>query len=102
MSPTQRSIKHLKEQGLRPWVVEYWNPFAKRRIDLYNCIDIIAIGEGKTWAVQTTSTPNISARIKKLQESEYFPIMENVGWKVVVHGWAKKKNKYVLTERILC
>ncbi len=25
MSPTQRSLKLLREQGYKPWIVEHWN-----------------------------------------------------------------------------
>jgi hypothetical protein len=27
--------------------------------------------------------------VKKIQESEYFPLMLESGWRVFVHGWAK-------------
>jgi hypothetical protein len=107
MSPTQRSLKYLKEQGMKPWVCEYWNSFARKRVDLYGCIDILAIGNGETWAVQTTST-GVSSRVKKIQESEYFPVMLESGWRVFVHGWSKNtkgemKHRVVeLTSENLC
>jgi hypothetical protein len=73
---------------MKPWIVEYWNPFARKRVDLYGCIDILCIGNGETWAVQTTST-GVASRVKKIQKSEYFPLMLESGWRVFVHGWAK-------------
>lgn len=88
MSPTQRSLKYLRDQGMKPWVCEYWNSFARKRVDLFGCIDILCIGNGETWAVQTTST-GVSSRVKKIQESEYFPVMLESGWRVFVHGWSK-------------
>ena len=94
MSPTQRSLKYLRDQGLSPWVVEYWNNFSRKRNDLYGCIDIICIGKGFTLAVQTTSLSNISARKKKILENPYYPTMVESGWKVHIHGWSLVGRKY--------
>ena len=95
MSPTQRSLAYLRDQGMIPWICEYWNAFSRKRVDLYGCIDLLAIGNGETWAVQTTST-GVSARIKKIRENEAFPIMLGSGWRVFVHGWRKNsKGRYV-------
>jgi carbonic anhydrase len=80
---------------MKPWVCEYWNSFSRKRVDLYGCIDILAIGNGETWAVQTTST-NVSSRIQKIRASEFFPTMLESGWRVFVHGWRKNsKGRYV-------
>jgi hypothetical protein len=92
---------------MKPWVCEYWNHFARKRVDLFGCIDILAIGNGETWAVQTTST-GVASRVKKITESEYFPLMLESGWRVFVHGWAKNtkgemKHRVVeLTAKDLC
>ena len=89
MSPTARSIEELKGRGYTTWVVEHYNYFSKRRIDLYNCIDIIAIKKGKTLAVQTTSRSNINSRVKKIKANEYLDAMLSAGWDIEVHGWGK-------------
>ena len=91
MSPTQRSLAYLRKQGLEPWVVEKWNPWAKIRQDLYGCVDILALGNKKTYAIQCTST-GVSSRIKKIQESKYFPLMKECGWEIWVMGWSKGSN----------
>lgn len=88
ITPTQRTLKYMRDKGYRCWIVEYFNPWVKRRLDLWNCIDILCIGHGETIAIQTTST-GVAARVKKIRENEYFPIMLESGWKVVVHGWSK-------------
>ena len=94
-SPTQRSLEYLREQGMKPWICEYWNSFSRKRVDLFGCIDLLCIGNGQTWAVQTTST-GVSARIQKIRESEYFHVMLESGWRVFVHGWRKNsKGRYV-------
>ena len=37
-SPTQRTLKYLRDKGYTAQVVEHWNAFAKRRIDLFGVI----------------------------------------------------------------
>ena len=92
MSPTQRSLKLLREQGYSVWIVEHWNHFARIRQDLFGCIDLLAIGHGETLAVQTTSRSNVAARQKKIVENEYYPEMIRSGWKVHLHGWGRLKD----------
>lgn len=94
MSPTQRSLKYLRNQGYSVWIVEHWNHFARKRQDLFGCIDLLAIGHGHTLAVQTTSMSNISARNHKICDNEYYPEMIRSGWKVHIHGWGLVGRKY--------
>jgi hypothetical protein len=91
-SPTQRSLSLLRERGYQAEIVERWNPFAKVRQDLFGFIDIIAVGNGHTIAVQTTSKSNMSARHHKIVDSPNYPEVLRSGWKVVIHGWAKNKS----------
>jgi len=98
MTPSQRSIKHLREKGYVVANVESYNAFTKRKHDLYGCIDLLAIGNGETLAVQVTSKPNMKARINKIEDSEALPEMLRSNWRVIVHGWHKVKNRYQLTE----
>lgn len=98
MSPTQRSLKHLRDQGYRVAITERWNPFAKIRQDLFGFIDLLAIRDGETLAVQTTSAGNMAARVKKIAESEAVGDVRKAGWRVVVHGWRKVGNRYQLRE----
>ena len=99
MTPSQRTVKHLKDQGYMVATVEYYHYFTKRRHDLFNVIDILAIGNGETLAVQVTSKSNMSARIRKIEECEALPEMLRSGWRVIVHGWWKGSNgRYQLKE----
>lgn len=69
MTPTQRSLKHLRELGYQAQVVEQWNAYAKVRIDLWGCIDILAIRPGEpVLGVQCTSPSNLSQRVAKCRE----------------------------------
>lgn len=89
MSPTQRSLKHLRDQGYRATIVEHWNSFARLRQDLFGIIDILAVKEGETLGVQTTSGSNVSARVQKIADAEVTPDLRKAGWRLEVHGWRK-------------
>lgn len=101
-SPTQRSLKHLREQGYAVAVTEKWNPHARIRQDLFGFIDMLAIKDGQTLAIQTTSASAFAARKAKIQGHENLPVVLLAGWKVIVHGWRKNsKNKWVLREEVV-
>jgi hypothetical protein len=99
MTLTLRTTKHLKEQGYMVATVEYYNAYTRRKHDLFGCIDLLAIGNGETLAIQVTSKSNMSARIKKIEDSAALPEMLRSGWRILVHGWWKNKsNRYELKE----
>ena len=98
-SPTQRSLEHLRKAGYPlVQVVERWNAFARRRVDLFGIVDVLAVGEDIV-AVQTTSASNMAARISKIAESDALPVLRKAGIRVLVHGWRKNsKRRWVLRE----
>jgi hypothetical protein len=99
MTPSQRTVAHLRKLGYQTANVEHYNYFTKRKHDLFGCIDILAIGNNETLAVQVTSKSNMSSRIKKIEESEALPEMLRSNWRVIVHGWWKGTNgRYQLKE----
>jgi hypothetical protein len=89
-SPTQRSLEFLREQGYFAAVVERWNPHARIRQDLFGFIDILAVREGETLAVQATSGDNVSKRVTKISEHENVAAVRAAGWRIHVHGWSKR------------
>lgn len=69
MSPTQRALKRVREMGYEAQVVEKWNSFAKIRIDLFQCIDVVAIRAGvPVLGIQACAHGSMSARVKKCIE----------------------------------
>lgn len=88
MTPTQRSLAHLRAEGYVVAVVEHWNPHARIRQDLFGCIDLLALRGGETLAVQTTTT-GVAARVRKIADNEQLPAMRAAGWTIHVHGWRK-------------
>jgi hypothetical protein len=93
-----RSLAALRADGWQCAVVEKWNPHAKIRQDLWGFIDVIALREGVTLAVQATSYSNVAARVTKIGESELVAAVRAAGWRIVVHGWHKKDGRYVCRE----
>ena len=98
LSPTQLTLRKLRAEGYTAEVVERWNPFAKCRQDLFKIVDVLAVGNGETVAVQCTTYPNISARVRKIADAQAVPDMRDAGWRIIVQGWHKKKGRWVCRE----
>ena len=88
-SPTARTLKALRDQGWRAAVVERWNPHAKIRHDLFGVVDVLAVREGETLAVQATTGSNAAARVKKIADAEATADIRAAGWRFEVWGWRK-------------
>lgn len=97
-SPTQRSLKYMRDQGYYAEVVERYNSFTKRRNDFAGFIDILCLGDGEVVGVQTTSYSNMSARAKKIREHENLAVVLKSGMRILVQGWVKKNNRWEVKE----
>ena len=91
-SPTQLSLKLMKERGYKCEITERWNPFARIRQDLFGFIDVLCLGDGEIIGVQTTTANNMSARVKKIREHDNLLPALDSGMRVLVHGWQKNKS----------
>jgi hypothetical protein len=100
VSPTARSLEYLRRTYPLVQVVEKWIPQARRRVDLYGIGDILAVSDTDIVLVQTTSSSNVAARIRKIADSPATPTLRNAGIRIVVHGWAKSRRtgRYELRE----
>lgn len=94
-SPTQLTLIKLREEGWLVEVVERWVPGANIRKDLFGFIDLMAIKDEQTLAVQATSYSNMSARVKKIEASENLAAVRKAGWGIWVIGWRKVNNRWV-------
>jgi len=92
ISPTQLSLKKLKDEGYLVAITEHWNPFARIRQDMFGFCDIMAIRDKEILFVQTTSATNANARIKKIANCEHVGIIRKSGIMIHVHGWHKNKS----------
>ena len=91
MNPSQRSLKNLRERGYTPFVTENYNPYIKRKKDLYNFIDMVALHPRETGVlgIQTTTGSNLSARVKKAEALKSYWLWLSCGNDVEFHGWRK-------------
>jgi len=66
----QRSRELLKEQGYDTWIVEKpFNPYTKRREDLFNCIDLIGIKADTLGVVGIQATgEDCQSHVRKILE----------------------------------
>lgn len=106
MTPSARSIQKLRSAG---WLVnrcEYWNPFARVRVDLFGVADLICVHpENDTvLLVQCTSASNFASRLKKVLASHEAKLwMRAPGRSIAIHGWRKSRRtrRWTLRELIL-
>ena len=91
-SPTQRSLKLLRDDGWNCAITEHWNPFAHIRQDLFGFVDILAIRDREMLAVQTTTLEHSKAREEKIRSNPLSEILKSTGCKIIVHGWRRLKS----------
>lgn len=86
-TPSALTAELLKEEGWLVWTVERWIPGARIRVDLFGILDQIAIKDGHVLGLQPTSWSNVSARVKKIADSEHIGKVRELGWTLLVYGW---------------
>lgn len=99
MSPTQRTIRELKNQGYKCAIVERFNPYAGPhgiRQDMFGIIDIIALDpERGVIGVQCTGS-DFAGHYRKLTEEkaqESLDWLETPGTVLELWAWRKVKVK---------
>lgn len=93
-TPNQRSRELLESEGFVVALVERYCTWSNTRHDLYGFADLLAVGNGRTIAIQSTTDSNLSARRKKLRDCAAVPVCLAAGWCIEVHGWSKKSNRW--------
>jgi len=103
VSPTQRSLKQLRDRGYLVWITEHYNAFTQRRHDLYNFIDIVGLNieEVGILGIQTTTLGGLNARIKKAEELESYWMWLACGNDVEFHGWRFLKTSGIWEPKIV-
>lgn len=92
LSPTQRSLKLLRDEGLTVAVVEKWIPGANIRKDLFDCWDLACVGRGKFSLVQVTTLAHIGERAKKIADHPVTAELRKAGVGLFIHGWRELKS----------
>ena len=103
MSPTVLSLRRLRDEGWTVDIVERWVPNPALpgggvRRDLFGFLDLVAVRDGETLGVQTTSYTNVSAHLRKIADAEHIGAVREAGWRLVVHGWRKVGHRWVVRE----
>lgn len=100
ISPTQLTLRKLREDGYTAQVVEVWNPHARIRSDLFGVVDVLALRGTETLAIQATSAANVSSRVHKIADASTIGAIREAGWSFRVWGWAKVKGRWVLSRDV--
>jgi len=99
-SPTELSLRKLRNDGYTVAIVEKWVPQTPAgfkgpiiRKDVWGFGDLIAvkISESAVILVQTTSLANVSHRMSKIKQIAEAGIWLASGNRIIVHGWSQKK-----------
>lgn len=101
-SPTQRSLKVLRQRGYMAEVVEKWIPHIRRRRDLYGFIDVLAIRDGEILGVQATSGSNVASRVAKIADHQNVGAVRKAGIRIHVHGWRKNSSRRWVLREVDC
>ena len=87
-APTmQLSRDLLTSTGWRVVSVEKWNPATGTKTDLFGMFDLLALRDGATLGVQTTTKTNLASHVKKMNTAEAMEDVRAAGWSVMLHGW---------------
>ena len=90
----QRTMQELRDQGYVVEKVEQaWNPYTRKRRDLFHIIDAIAIKKDDpvTIGVQACATGELSAHEKKIRSSPYFETWLSSPYRMILLvGWSKR------------
>lgn len=96
MTPTQRTLRALRDKGMVCAIVERWNPHAGIRQDLFGIIDILALDpERGVIGIQSTGSAFSQHADKLLNEraQECADWLSTPGTSLELWGWRKIKLK---------
>lgn len=106
----QRSLEVIKKQGLTYQIVEKWNPWSKKREDLFGIIDILVL-DGVILGVQATGADVAGHRRKLADDNKSMTIawleagglLELWSWRnlVIKRGMKAKKWNLKITEVLI-
>lgn len=95
LSPTQRTLRQLREEGYICGIVERFNPYAGehgKRQDLFGFIDIIAIKHDAICGIQSCGS-DFPKHNKRILENEFALKWLKAKGHIELWGWRKVKHK---------
>ena len=92
-SPTQRTLKLLRDQGYLVDITERWIPQARKRKDLWGFADLAALhpAHNSVLLVQTTSGSNHAARRAKMADIPAVLMALQAGCRIQIISWSKSR-----------
>ena len=89
--PTQRTMKWLKDTGFTAQIVEKRVPFRNTTIDLFGCIDVLAVRDGVgILGIQATSGTHHAARRAKAVAEPRLKEWLRCGGRFEIFSWSKR------------
>ena len=87
----ERTLVEIKKAGLDYQIVEHWNPYSKRRIDLFGIIDLLVLDNGIV-GYQVCGA-DYQPHIKKITEDEKEKTIKwlNSNGRLEIWSWRKLK-----------
>lgn len=89
-SPTQRSLAECRKRGWIAQVVERFNVYSKKKIDLFGVIDIVVITPTGILGIQATGGGNHSHRVVKALAEPRLQSWLAAGGLFEVWSWDKR------------
>ena len=94
MTPTQRTLRTLREAGYTAVVVERWNPHARVRQDLWGWADILAYDQNEIIAIQVCTATDLSRRRQKLLQNPHLRTwLQHPTRRAEIWAWRCKKQR---------
>jgi hypothetical protein len=96
MSPTARTLAHLRRLGYLAARVEVYIPAVRRHRDLFGIADVIGIhpGERSMILVQATTAAHVPDRLRRVQARPELPLLLAAGIRVEDWGWALRSRRW--------
>ena len=97
MTPTARTLAHLRRLGYLAAVVELWIPGATVRRDLFGFADVLAVHprDRLFLLVQATTTDHAAHRLGKAKARPELLAWLKAGGAFEVHGWTRRAGQRV-------
>lgn len=88
-SPTQRSLKVMRDAGFHCEVVEHFNSFTKQRKDLLGFADLLCLKIGEPPTLLQVTASGSAERVKKILAEPRAELALRCGFRILVHGWRR-------------
>ncbi len=94
----RKSMEHLRKEGYLVWKVEFWNPHAHKRVDMWGFADLLAIRprtdcRGESRLLVQSCTDDLAKHERKLQAEPRVLVALRSGFSVQIHAWRKFKHQ---------